>query len=70
MINNTTSAEKFLEAHDSLNEELMNELGVTIIWYESHDEIPEILKSISNEKLTTRRTPINALRAFIGEFKR
>jgi len=48
VVNNRASAEKFLDAHHSLNEELMNELGVTIIWYESHSEIPEVLKSISS----------------------
>ncbi|EPN3066535.1 SIR2 family protein [Vibrio fluvialis] len=36
----------FLERHHSLNEEVMRELGVNIIWYESYDEIPRILKDI------------------------
>lgn len=38
----------FLERHHSLNEEVMRELGVNIIWYENYDEIPQILKEISN----------------------
>jgi len=42
---NTTR--KFLERHHSLNEEVMRELGVNIIWYESYDEIPKILKEIA-----------------------
>lgn len=37
----------FLERHHSLNEEVMRELGVNIIWYESYDEIPKILKQIA-----------------------
>ena len=50
VISNVKSAEKFLEDHHTLNEELMKELGVTIIWYESYDEIPEIINSISKYK--------------------
>lgn len=46
VIENTNSAEKFLERHHTLNEELMKELGVTIIWYETYDEIPEIIKIV------------------------
>lgn len=41
------AAEKFLIRHHALNEELMKELGVTIIWYESYDEIPEIIRRVS-----------------------
>ncbi|SPU51037.1 SIR2 family protein [Bordetella trematum] len=37
---------KFLDRHHNLNEEVLRELGVTIIWYESHDEIPGIIKRI------------------------
>lgn len=46
-IENVESAEKFLDRHHTLNEELMKELGVTIIWYESYEEIPEIIKRVS-----------------------
>lgn len=46
VIDNTESAEKFLERHHTLNEELMKELGVTIIWYENYGEIPEIIKTV------------------------
>lgn len=37
----------FLDRHHSLNEEVLKELGVNIIWYESYDEIPELLQQIS-----------------------
>lgn len=46
-IENIESAEKFLDRHHTLNEELMKELGVTIIWYESYEEIPDIIKRVS-----------------------
>ncbi|WP_445773683.1 SIR2 family protein [Shewanella sp.] len=46
-IKNVGSAEKFLDRHHTLNEELMKELGVTIIWYESYEDIPEIIKRVS-----------------------
>lgn len=36
----------FLDRHHSLNEEVMRELGVNVIWYETYDEIPKILHSI------------------------
>lgn len=42
---------RFLERHHSLNEELLKELGVNVIWYESYDEIPEILDSIRKGRL-------------------
>ena len=45
-VKNIDAAEKFLESHHTLNEELMKELGVTIIWYESYDEIPEIIETV------------------------
>lgn len=38
--------ERFLDRHHSTNEELMRELGVTVIWYESYDDIPVILDRI------------------------
>ncbi len=43
VINDLEIAETFLERHHNLNEEIMRELGVSIIWYESYDDIPEIL---------------------------
>ncbi|WP_102784889.1 SIR2 family protein [Thalassospira sp. GB04J01] len=46
-INNVDAAEKFLERHHTLNEELMKELGVNIIWYESYDEIPQFISDIA-----------------------
>ncbi|MDE5488086.1 hypothetical protein [Elizabethkingia meningoseptica] len=47
-INNIGGAEEFLNRHHKLNEEIMKELGVSIIWYESYDEIPEILNKINS----------------------
>ncbi|GAB7211930.1 SIR2 family protein [Dickeya oryzae] len=46
IIENTESAEKFLERHHTLNEELMKELGVTIIWYEKYDDIPKFIREV------------------------
>jgi hypothetical protein len=40
----------FLERHHKLNEEVMRELGVNVIWYDSYDEIPRILAGIRQEK--------------------
>lgn len=42
----TGVSKRFLDRHHSLNEEVMRELGVNVIWYESYDEIPKILHSI------------------------
>lgn len=36
----------FLDRHHSLNEEVLKELGVNIIWYESYDEIPKLLNAL------------------------
>ncbi|MEN4758946.1 SIR2 family protein [Chryseobacterium sp. C39-AII1] len=48
-IKNRKSAEIFLKRHHKLNEEIMNELKVNIIWYEDYEEIPKILERINNE---------------------
>lgn len=37
---------RFLDRHHKLNEEVLRELGVNIIWYENYDEIPSILQQI------------------------
>ena len=50
VIGNVEAAEKFLERHHTLNEELMKELGVTVVWYESYDEIPKIIKTVSRRE--------------------
>lgn len=47
-VNNVKGAEEFLNRHHKLNEEIMKELGVSIIWFTSFEEIPEILKKINN----------------------
>lgn len=44
---NVEGAKKFLDRHHVLNEQLMKELGVTIIWYENYDDIPEILEQLT-----------------------
>lgn len=36
----------FLDRHHSLNEEVMKELGVNIIWYEEYQDIPKLLSDI------------------------
>lgn len=46
IIDNTDGAQKFLDRHHNLNEEIMRELGVSIIWYTDYEEIPEILRQI------------------------
>jgi hypothetical protein len=45
-VKNVDAAEKFLERHHALNEELMKELGVTIVWYETYDEIPQFITDV------------------------
>lgn len=37
---------KFLDRHHSLNEGVLKELGVNIIWYEKYEEIPEMLGNL------------------------
>jgi len=46
VINNIDGAKKFLDRHHNLNEEIMRELGVSIIWYTEYNEIPKILREI------------------------
>lgn len=41
-----STVRRFLERHHKLNEEVMKELGVNIIWYEEYDEIPRVLHDI------------------------
>jgi len=36
----------FLDRHHSLNEEVLKELGVSIIWYKEYDDIPKLLAAI------------------------
>lgn len=42
-----TTIKKFLDRHHSLNEEVLKELGVNIIWYETYDDIPKMLNKIA-----------------------
>ncbi|KQC33494.1 hypothetical protein AAU57_09340 [Nonlabens sp. YIK11] len=46
VIDNIDGAKKFLDRHHNLNEEIMRELGVSIIWYTTYDEIPKLLREI------------------------
>jgi hypothetical protein len=48
VVRNLSSAREFLDRHHLLNEELMKELGVTIIWYEDYEDIPTILKQVTD----------------------
>ncbi len=45
-VKNVDGAKKFLDRHHNLNEEIMRELGVSIIWYLDHDEIPGLIREI------------------------
>jgi len=46
IIDNIDGAKKFLERHHNLNEEIMRELGVSVIWYTDYKKIPKILREI------------------------
>lgn len=46
VVDNLDSAKEFLSRHHALNEGIMKELGVTIIWFEEFDEIPELLNKV------------------------
>ncbi|AQX84680.1 SIR2 family protein [Elizabethkingia bruuniana] len=47
-VDNVTGAEEFLNRHHKLNEEIMKELGVSIIWFTEFEEIPAILDKINS----------------------
>jgi len=42
------AADEFLQRHYALTETLMRELGVTVIWFESYDEIPVMLGAVGS----------------------
>lgn len=48
MVQNLEAAKNFLEDHHKLNEDLMRELGITVIWYEAHEDIPELLDELKS----------------------
>ena len=50
VVGNVGAAEKFLDRHHTLSEQLMKELGVTIVWYESYDDIPRIIREVSRHE--------------------
>lgn len=50
VIENIEAADKFLERHHMLNEELMKELGVTVIWYEAYSDIPDIINTVTKHE--------------------
>lgn len=43
--------EGFLVRHHALNEQVLLELGVTVIWFDEFDEIPGLLKEISKGRM-------------------
>jgi len=45
-VRNIEGAKSFLQKHHVLNEEILKELGVSIIWYEDHNELPGLLQKI------------------------
>jgi len=47
VISSEENAVKFLNNHHNLNEEIMRELGISVIWYSNYDEIPKILDEIN-----------------------
>jgi hypothetical protein len=49
IIKNVTGAKEFLKKHHILNEEIMKELGVAIIWYEDYDEVPILINKIKEK---------------------
>jgi hypothetical protein len=49
LISNIKGAGQFLNRHHKLNEEIMKELGVTIIWFKEYNEIPKLLTSINEQ---------------------
>ena len=46
IIANESGATTFLERHHLLNEDIMNELGISVIWYTDYDEIPQMINKI------------------------
>jgi len=49
VIKNDAGAIEFLSRHHILNEELMKELGVTIIWFEEYADIPRLLETLRSK---------------------
>jgi len=47
-ITNIKSAQEFLDKHHTLNEKIMNDLGISIIWFTEFNEIPEMLNELTN----------------------
>jgi len=45
-INNIPAATSFINNHLKLQEQVFTELGVSVIWYEQHDEIPYLLAKV------------------------
>ena len=46
IVTNETGATTFLERHHLLNEDIMNELGISVIWFTDYDEIPQMINKI------------------------
>lgn len=45
---NNSSISNFSSVNNGIQEEVLKELGVNIIWVNDHDDIPELIKSIRN----------------------
>jgi hypothetical protein len=37
---------QFLEAHHALQDSILRHLGVNVVWYEEHDDLPQLLRSV------------------------
>lgn len=46
LVKNKKAAQQFLDRHHSLNEQIMRELGVSVIWFKDFEEVPELLQKI------------------------
>lgn len=46
IITNDNGATTFLERHHLLNEEIMSELGISVIWFTDYNEIPQMINKI------------------------
>lgn len=43
-----TSVREFLDSHHRLTEELLQELGLNVVWYEEYEDVPQLLAQIQN----------------------
>lgn len=43
-----SSVREFLDSHHRLTEELLKELGLSVVWYEEHSDVPQLLVEIQS----------------------